>query len=141
MLEDSPFEAAQVGGRVEAELVERRAGLAVGGEGLRLPARAVEGEHALALETLSVGVARDEGVELAGDRRVTAGREIGVDPRFDGRKAALLEACRFCRGKQLVRHVGEGRPPPERESVVGLPEATSPSNRSRSSSPGSTRTR
>ena len=54
LLEDPALERAELGGRLEAELVERLACLPVGGERIGLAAGAVEGENSLCLQPLAV---------------------------------------------------------------------------------------
>ena len=80
MLEDPSLERTQLGRRLEPELVERRAGFAIRGQRVGLPARPVEGDDPLALEPLAVRMGEDERLELADDRGVTPGRQVEVDP-------------------------------------------------------------
>ena len=72
VLEDAPLEARSSGERLEAELVERVARVAVRGERVRLAARAVERDDPLRLEPLAVRVRDDERLELADERRVAS---------------------------------------------------------------------
>ena len=142
VLEHAPLERAQLGGGLEAELVERAAGVAVRGERVRVAPRAVEGEDQLCLESLAVRVRCDEPLELADERRVPARGEIVVDAGFERGEPALVEPCRGRQREGLVREVGERGTAPERERLVRLPlPSSSCSKRSTSSSPGSTRTR
>ncbi len=70
MLQHAPLERAELGRGLEAELVEGVACLPVGGQGVGLLAGAVEGEHALRLQPLAVGMRGDERSELADERSV-----------------------------------------------------------------------
>ena len=45
------------------------------------------------------------------------GIEVGGDARVESGQAALLEPCSLRLGERLVRDVGQGRPPPERERL------------------------
>ena len=92
VLEDPALEGAELRRRLEPELVERRARVAVGVERVGLPAGAVEGEHQLAAEPLTMRMCGDERLELAGERRRAARVEIQVDPSPRGRRAALRRA-------------------------------------------------
>ena len=118
VLEDASLERTQLGRRLEPELVERRAGVAVRGERVGLPARPVEGDDPLALEPLAVRMGEDERLELADDRGVTPGRQVEVDPRLEDRQPALVEARRRGLREGLVREVRERRPTPERECLA-----------------------
>ena len=143
VLEHAPLEAAKLRGRLEPELVERVAGLAVRRERIRLPPRAVEGDDPLCLEALAVRVRDDERLELSGERRVTPRREVEVDPRLERGEPALVEP----RGGGLLRTARtRGRRAPGRARARAPrgdrpPRPASRSNRSTSSSSGSTRTR
>ena len=139
--EDLLLERAQLGGRLEAELVEGVAGVAVRGERVCLAAGAVEGEHLLGAESLAVGVGGDERLELGGERRVVSCLEVEVDACLERGEARLLEPGSLRRGERLVGDVGERGAAPERERLAGRPAATSRSKRTASSSPSSTRTR
>ena len=129
---------------LEADLVERVAGVPVCGERLGLLAAAIEREHLLAVPSLlTVRVRRDERVGLSGHGVVCARFELGGHPGLDRRQARLVES-RLASGacERLVCDVRERRAAPEAERLreVGA-SATSSSKRTASSSPGSTRTR
>ena len=143
VLEDPALEGAELRRRLEPELVERRARVAVGVERVCLPAGAVQGEHQLAAEPLAMRMRGDERLELAHEGGVPPVLEIGVDPRFEGGEPALVEPRRLRPRERRVRDVRERRAAPERERLVGAPPDARArcSNRSTSSSPASTRTR
>ena len=144
MLEDAPLERAELGGGLEAELVECRPSVAVGGEGVCLAPRPIEGEHLVGAEPLPVGVGGDERLELRRERGVASRVEIVVDSGLERGEAGVLEPGRLGLGERLVGEVGKRRPAPERECLadrVRRPMPPGCSKRSLSSSPGSTRTR
>ena len=109
------FEGTQLGRGLETEVVQRRAGLAVGGERVGLPARAVEGEHVLGAEALAVRVIRDERVQLGGRCCVEAVCEVEVETRLERAEAGVVQARGFGLREGLVREVGERGAAPERE--------------------------
>ena len=143
MLEDPAFEGAQLGGRLEAELVECRARVAVRGEGVGLAARAVERDDALRLKVLPMRVRCDEGVELRrpGSRARPAARS-SIDSRLERPPGDARRAVRRRPGRRARRR-GRRAPGRARARVrrAARGAATSRSNRSASSSPSSTRTR
>ena len=118
MLEDATLERAELGRGLEPELVERRSGVAVGGEGVRLPARPVQGDHLMGAEPLAVWMRRDERLELGRQRGVASRVEIVPDPGLESREAGVFEPGRLRLGERLVGEVGKGRPAPERERLA-----------------------
>ena len=135
------FEGAQLGGRLEAELVQRRARVAVGGEGVRLSAGAVEAEDLLRAESFSVWVVGDEGVELGGERCVVAVGEVEVDARLERAEAGVVEACGLGAAKGSPARSASAGPRQSASARRGSWSATSCSKRWASSSPSSTRRR
>ena len=119
LAEDPLFEGAQLGRRLEPELVEGRASVAVGGERVCLPSRPVEGEHLLRAKAFAMWMPGDQSLELGGDLGMPAGLEVGVDPRLERGEPPLVEARGFRLRKGLGGDVREGVPPPERERVGG----------------------
>jgi len=117
VLEDPPLEGAEVGRRLEPELVQARSRVPVRGERVGVASRAVEGKHPLGLEPFAVRVRRDERVELPDERGVLASLEVGGDPRLEHGQAALLEPGGLCLGERLVGNAAERRPAPERERL------------------------
>ena len=118
LLEDPALERPELGGRLEAELVERFSSLAVGGERVRLAARPVEGEHPLCLQPLAVRMRGRERVELARKRAVAARGEVGVDPRLQRGQPRFLEPRRLSLRERLEGEVGKCLPTPELERAV-----------------------
>ena len=118
LLEDPALERPELGGRFEAELVERFSSLARGGERVRLAARPVEGEDPLCLQPLAVRMRGRERVELARKRAVAARGEVGVDPRLQRGQPRFLEPRRLSLRERLEGEVGKCLPTPELERAV-----------------------
>ena len=59
----------------------------------------------------------DELLQLTDELRVSAERELGVDPSLDGRKPNLLEALDRDPCERLVRKIGESSAAPEPERL------------------------
>ena len=119
MLEDLLVQALQLGAGLDADLLHQPgARVAVGGERLRLPAGAVEREHALGVQVLAQRVGRDERVELADHLDVAAGLEVGVDRHLGRAQPQLLEAADLGGGERLVRDVGERVAAPQRQRLA-----------------------
>jgi hypothetical protein len=124
--QDLLFERAERRRRLETELVERCACVAVGGEGVGLPVRAIEGQHLLGAEPFAVGMREDERLELGGDGRVAAFGEVELDARLEGGEAGLVEAGGLGLRERLVHDVRDCGPSPERERVVQLARGDQP---------------
>ncbi len=120
MLEDAPLERAKLGRGLEAELVERVAGLAVRGERVGLASGAVKRDDALPLQPLAVRVCGDESFELADQRRMPARSEIEVDTGLEHRQAALVEPRSGGLRERLVGKVCERGATPERKRLAHL---------------------
>ena len=120
MLEDTALERAELGRRLESQLVQGRSRVAVRREGVGLAARAIERHDALRLKVLPMRMTCDEGIELRHEARVASSGEIGIESRLQGRQATLLEWCGAGPGEGLAGEVGERRAAPEREGVVQL---------------------
>ena len=153
--EDRPLELLQLDAGLEPELVVQAVPrLPVHLEPLGLPAAAVEREHQLGAKALAERVLGAERLELGNERQVAAERELGVDPLLDRGQPQLLEplhldpreAARTRDRRAAVRATAPPRRAASSAAAAGspgrerlAPAATSCSNRSRSSSPGSTR--
>ncbi len=104
--------------RLEAELVgEVGARLLVGPKRLGLPAGAVERQHVLRAEALSQRVLLAQHLELSCELRVTAERELRVDPRLHGLQSQLLQAPRFSVERRRAARVGVRVAAPEGERL------------------------
>src|SRR5262249_24121562 len=119
LAQDGALELLQRLPGIEAELGDQRlAGPAIRLECLRLAAAAVEGEHQLPAEPLTQRLACDQHLELADQLRVTAEREVGIDPILHGGGSQILESSRLVRRPPLVGEAPERIPPPEVESFA-----------------------
>ena len=78
MAEDGALELAQLGRRLDPELVERGSSRPVGLQRLLLPTAAIEGQHLLTAEALPERMLRDERLQLAQYDVVAAERELGL---------------------------------------------------------------
>ena len=115
LAKDPLLECPELRAGLEAELVERGARVAVGGEGVRLAPGAVEGEHEQGAEGLAVGMRRNKGFELCGDGGVVGAGEVMVDAGLEGDEPRFVEPRGVGAGEGLVGQICEGRPPPEGE--------------------------
>ena len=108
MLEDPPLQSAEVVGRLQPEVVRQQAtDLGVLRERIRLPSRAVEGEHQLCPEPLVEGMVGDRALELGDEVRVPGQGELRVDPLGEDRQAKILETVPLGRREGLVARVVE----------------------------------
>ena len=65
-----------------------------------------------------MGVSGHERVELAGERAMASGVEVGVDPGLERPEAQFVESRRLGQRKRLERDVRERLPAPEGERAV-----------------------
>ena len=115
LAQDRPFQPLQLLTWLDAEVfAERAPRLAIHVERLCLPAAAVEREHELAAEPLTVRVLGDQALQLGHEHVVCALIELCVDPALDGGEPKIVEPSRFCGRKRRVDS-REGRPAPELE--------------------------
>jgi hypothetical protein len=126
LAQDALLEAAELGGRLETELVERVPRIPVGSERVSLPSGAIGREHALGVEALAVRVRSGQGFQLARQRVVASGVEIRLDSRLERREARVLEARRVRVSERLAGDVREGSPARERQRLNGLRLAHEP---------------
>src|SRR5262249_35900273 len=116
MAQDRLLEKLKLCRGLDAQLLdERLTGLPVSLEGLRLPARAVEGQHELPAEPLPQRILGHEGLELPHALRVAPELDLGIDHLLVGGGAELLHAGDLDLGEQLVGEIRERRTAPERE--------------------------
>src|SRR5262245_23163940 len=102
--------------RVEPNLLRQSAACPLeGGKRFGLAARAVEREHQLAEEPLSLRVVTDQRLELADELRPAPDREIGIDPVLERDQPPLLQSLRLSLRERLIEEVRECRPTPEGE--------------------------
>ena len=83
-----------MGDRLDPELLdERAAAIPVRGEGIGLPARAIESEHQLTTKSLAERVISDELLELDDRLRGAAERQARFAQLLDACEPQLLQAC------------------------------------------------
>lgn len=87
-------------------------------ERLGLAARAVEGKHQLATQTLLQRMLRNQCLELANQVGVAAEHEIRVDALAQRAKVKLVEPADLVAGERLVGEVDERRSSPQRERLT-----------------------
>ncbi len=121
LVEDLTLEPPQVLARLEAELLrERAASLLVGLQRLRLPTRAVEGEHQLPPGPFAQRMLDDERLELDDELLVASELEIGLDPLLLGGEAELVEARDLGLSEVRVSELRQRGAAPERERLPQL---------------------
>ena len=119
LAQDRGVHAAQERARLEAQLRdEQLAALAVGLERLRLPARAVEGEHQLGAQPLSQRMRVDERLELADELGVRTDRELRLGALLDERELELLEPRDLLPSERLVAELRQRLASPQRERLI-----------------------
>ena len=121
MAEDLGLKLAQLGARLDAELVdETGAGSLIHVQSLRLPARTVQRDHELPQEALAQRVLGDEPLELADDVAVATELEIGVDPLRERGEAELVQPPDLRLREVLERELARARSPPQLERAHEL---------------------
>ncbi len=119
VVEDRLLDAAQLAARLEPELLDQMfPGPLVGGEGVRLPAAAVQRHHQVAPQPLAERVIMDECLELAHELGVAAHRKIGADAGLDRRGVLLLQAHRLTGEPSVGGDGAEGLTAPQRRRVT-----------------------
>lgn len=112
--EDGALELLHLERGLEPELVvEELPRAPVDVKALGLAAAAVEGEHQLRPEALTVRVVGDQRLELGDEAEVSGERELGVDPLLDRCETELLQPLGFDPRKSLELEIGERPPTPE----------------------------
>ena len=118
---DGALDLAQLGARIDAELVgECPARRLECRESLGLPARAVERQHVLRPQALTVRMLRNQLLELGHEAVVAAERELRVDPQLVCALPALAEDCalRLDRvGREVAQRARLARAPAPRSAV------------------------
>jgi hypothetical protein len=90
----------------------------VDAQGLRLPVRAIEGEHELRPQALAERMLGHERLQLPNEHRVTAEGEVSVDPLLEPAQAELVEPGDLGSSEGVLREVGEWRAAPEAEPLA-----------------------
>src|SRR5581483_6748133 len=122
LAEDRRLEPLEERARLEPERVhERPAALPVDLERVRLPARAVEGEHQLASQPLAQRLRADERLELGNELGVAAERELRLGALLHERQPQLAQARDLRLRERLVRELRERLAAPDRERLAEEP--------------------
>ena len=108
-------------------------------ERLGLASGAVQRKHELPSQMLAQRVCAHESLELSDHVCVTPAGEVRPNPGFDTAQSKLGEARDLALRERLVREVGERVLLQSRSASSNCSSVMSCSKRSRSSSPGSTR--
>ena len=88
LAQDPSFELSELGAGVDAQLIRQHLpAFAVGPERLRLAACSVEGDHDLAAKAFTERLLRDERLEFVDHVRMTAPREVDLQPVLQGPQA------------------------------------------------------
>lgn len=117
MVEDLALELAQALRRLETELAEQRAALAVGVEGVSLPICPVQREHQVLTKRFARRMLRRQAFQFADDVRVAAESELRRDSFLYRGQTGVLEArdLRLC--PRLALELGEWPAAPEGQRV------------------------
>ena len=90
------MQPAQLGAGIDAKLIrDQLAGLRIGFQGLRLPARGVEGLHEQPPQLLPDRVIGEEPAQLGHHLGMPAAAEVGLDAQFERFHQALFQAARL----------------------------------------------
>jgi hypothetical protein len=126
LAQDRQLQIAQPRRRLDAQLlVEPPAEALVGGERLGLAARAVEGEHELAVRALAQRVRRDQQLELGDELAGRAAGEIRLDALLQAVQSQVIEPRAFgCR--EGLGELGHRRSAPQRQGVAQVARRPQP---------------
>jgi hypothetical protein len=121
--EDRLLQALQPQARLDAELVHQdAAGGPIGGQRVRLPARAVQREHELAVQVLAQRVGAHQRVQLADQLQVPAEDELRLDAHLQRGDTFLVDADQLRPGGPGGHDVGQHRAAPQRQRLVQQPQ-------------------
>ena len=119
LVEDAPFELAELGRRLEPQLVdENGAPRAIGGERVGLAAAAVQREHQLAAQSLVQRMLGHEPLEVLERLGVAAEAEVGLEAPLHAREPEVVEPRRLLRRELIRREVSERVTAPEIERAA-----------------------
>ncbi len=133
VVEDLPFEVAQLRGRIQAEIGQAAPdGLEVA-QRLDLPATAIERQHVEVGEALPLGMSGVGLLEVDEDLGVPIEGEFGLEPTLDGRQPELGESNPFGLDPVFTREFGGGFALPQGQRLVEQRNGTCGVARSRRS--------
>ena len=116
LAQDGPLERPQRLARVESEtLGEERPRSTVGRDRFGLTLRVVERQHQLAPQAFAQRLLGDETLQLGDERRVTAERQLRVDPILQGEEPQLVQPARLVRHHTSLSRTSRTRAAPQRE--------------------------
>src|SRR5262249_56579237 len=116
LAENRALQLLQLLAGLDPELLDEHGSAAlVHREGICLASAAVQREHELGTDVLSVGMCSDEHLERRDDVRVPAELELGIVELRTRNQLELLEPRDLLLGEQLEAEIGERRPAEERE--------------------------
>ena len=119
MEEDLLLQAAQLGRRLEAEVLAEPSAVALEGpQRLGLAPGSVQRVHQLGDRSLTQRVLLGQRLQLADQLGCQAAPEIGLDARLDGVEAQLFQAGDVGAGELVVGEVLQRRPAPQVEGVT-----------------------
>ena len=130
--EDRPLELLELLARVDAQVLDEHAAcVLVGGEGLRLPPRLVQGEHQERAEVLAVRMLACERLERGDDIRVVPELDLEPGELLARRELQLQEARHGGLRERLEREILERLPADASElaSAAAPPGPAAPSRR------------
>jgi hypothetical protein len=112
----------QRGRRLDADLLDQpAASVAVDLERLRLPPTAIQREHQLAREPLTDRMLAEQSLQLADQRRVPAGGEIGLHARLQRGQPLLLQPRDLRLRERLELQARQRRPAPQPQRLPQQP--------------------
>ena len=113
--EYGPLEFAEPLAGLDPQLLDQcPAGVLVGLEGVGLAVRAVEREHQLRPQALSVGVLADQRLELPHHLGMAAERQLRLDQLLQGGDPQVVETGDLALGEGLVGELRQWRAAPQR---------------------------
>src|ERR671910_41359 len=113
-----PLELSETFSRLDAQLLHQcPASILVGLQRVSLAVRAVEGEHQLRPEPLSVRMVADQRLELCDHLGMTAEVQLGLDEVLPGRDPRLLETADLALRERLVGEFRQRRATPQRQGL------------------------
>ena len=119
LLEDGDLELAQLCRRLDPEFLgQEPARLLVSAKGVRLAARPVQGEHEQPPQALPQRVLSQAGFQGGGHLPVAAGGERAFGFELDCASPQLAQPDDLGLSERLAAHVGERRPPPQRQCAA-----------------------
>jgi hypothetical protein len=116
--EDCRVQPAELRPRVDAQLLDQdRPGPLVGQQRIRLPARAVHGQHELGPHPLAQWVVPDQPIQLGHQLPVASQLQVDLDTVLQGDQPQLGQPAGLGRAEVAIEEFLEGLTPPEPQSL------------------------